>query len=162
MTPKVSRPKRGAVGFAGLRASPSVQSTTKARFQDKGKARTPGPLDDNHDDDDDDDINNDLENASRPLKPVRFLLVQPPSPPQAHNVVADYAPLLCPDLVRQCAIVASSSPVKPSHLPPSKQRTARIADPPTAKRVQLAVFSAPERFTPRVGSAVLLVGVKTH
>ncbi|KAH6608280.1 cyclin-like f-box [Trichoderma cornu-damae] len=51
---------------------------------------------------------------------------------------------------------------RPSHLPPGKQRTARIADPSTAKQVHLTVFLDPDGFTPRVGSAVLLVGVKNH
>ncbi|KAM0511387.1 hypothetical protein ACHAPE_009902 [Trichoderma viride] len=60
------------------------------------------------------------------------------------------------------AIVASLSPVEPSHLPPGKQRTARIADPSTAKQVHLTVFLDPDGFTPKVGSAVLLVGVKNH
>lgn len=60
------------------------------------------------------------------------------------------------------AIVVSLSPVEPSHLPPGKQRTARIADPSTAKQVHLTVFLDPDGFTPKVGSAVLLVGVKNH
>lgn len=60
------------------------------------------------------------------------------------------------------AIVTSLSPVEPSNLPPHKQRTARIADPSTAKHVHLTVFLNPEAFTPRVGSAILLVGVKNH
>ncbi|PON20253.1 hypothetical protein TGAM01_v210895 [Trichoderma gamsii] len=64
--------------------------------------------------------------------------------------------------VNVLATVASLSPVEPSHLPPGKQRTARIADPSTAKQVQLTVFLDPEGFAPRVGSAVLLVGVKNH
>lgn len=60
------------------------------------------------------------------------------------------------------AIVTSLSPVEPSNLPPYKQRTARIADPSTSKRVHLTVFLDPEEFSPQVGSAVLLVGVKNH
>jgi hypothetical protein len=61
------------------------------------------------------------------------------------------------------AIVASLSPaVEPSHLPPYRQRTARIADPSTAKQVHLTIFLDPEAFDPKVGSAVLLVGVKNH
>ncbi|PON22879.1 hypothetical protein TGAM01_v208134 [Trichoderma gamsii] len=60
------------------------------------------------------------------------------------------------------AIIASLSPVESSHLPPGKQRTARIADPSTAKQVHLTVFLDPDGFTPKVGSAVLLVGVKNH
>lgn len=64
--------------------------------------------------------------------------------------------------VNVLAIVASLSPVEPSHLPPGKQRTARIADPSTAKQVHLTVFLDPDEFTPSVGSAVLLVGVKNH
>lgn len=64
--------------------------------------------------------------------------------------------------VNVLAIVASLSPVEPSHLPPGKQRTARLADPSTAKQVHLTVFLDPDGFTPKVGSAVLLVGVKNH
>ncbi|KAL7794289.1 hypothetical protein V8C37DRAFT_377127 [Trichoderma ceciliae] len=64
--------------------------------------------------------------------------------------------------VNVLAIVASLSPVEPSHLPPGKQRTARIADPSTSKQVHLTVFLDPDEFTPKVGSAVLLVGVKNH
>lgn len=60
------------------------------------------------------------------------------------------------------AIVTSLSPVEPSNLPPYKQRTARIADPSTSKRIHLTVFLDPEEFSPQVGSAVLLVGVKNH
>ncbi|RDA83133.1 hypothetical protein CP532_2745 [Ophiocordyceps camponoti-leonardi (nom. inval.)] len=60
------------------------------------------------------------------------------------------------------AIIASLSPVEPSHLPPYKQRKARIADPSTAKQVHLTVFLDPDEFTPQVGSAVLLTGVKNH
>ncbi|KAI9167816.1 hypothetical protein HJFPF1_03953 [Paramyrothecium foliicola] len=60
------------------------------------------------------------------------------------------------------AIVTSLSAVEPSKVPPYKQRTARIADPSTAKRVVLTVFLDPDEFEPAVGSAVLLVGVKNH
>ena len=60
------------------------------------------------------------------------------------------------------AIVTELSDVQPSHLPPYRQRTARIADPSTAKNVHLTVFMDPEKFTPDVGSAVLLTGVKNH
>ncbi|KAG5959678.1 hypothetical protein E4U56_004862 [Claviceps arundinis] len=60
------------------------------------------------------------------------------------------------------AIITYVSPVEASHLPPYKQRTARIADPSTAKHVHLTVFLHPEEFNPTVGSAVLLTGVKNH
>ncbi|KAJ4321151.1 hypothetical protein N0V84_005503 [Fusarium piperis] len=60
------------------------------------------------------------------------------------------------------AIVSSLSDVEPSNLPPHRQRTARLVDPSTAKQVHLTVFLDPEEFNPRVGSAVLLVGVKNH
>ncbi|KAL2205931.1 hypothetical protein CC79DRAFT_834768 [Sarocladium strictum] len=59
-------------------------------------------------------------------------------------------------------IIASLSEVETSHLPPYRQRIARIADPSTAKRVHLTIFLNPENFTPMVGSVVLLVGVKNH
>lgn len=60
------------------------------------------------------------------------------------------------------AIVISVSALEPSYLPPHRQRTARLADPSTAKQVHLTVFLDPENFEPKVGSAVLLVGVKNH
>ncbi|KAH6897135.1 hypothetical protein B0T10DRAFT_556974 [Thelonectria olida] len=60
------------------------------------------------------------------------------------------------------AIVTSLSPVEPSNLAPHKQRTARLADPSTSKQIHLTVFLDPDEFSPRVGSAVLLVGVKNH
>ncbi|KAG6009448.1 hypothetical protein E4U21_002363 [Claviceps maximensis] len=60
------------------------------------------------------------------------------------------------------AIITYLSPVEASHLPPYKQRTARIADPSTAKQVLLTVFLNPEEFNPSVGNAVLLIGVKNH
>ena len=60
------------------------------------------------------------------------------------------------------AIVASLSPAEPSHLAPYRQRTARLADPSTAKQVHLTVFLDPDDFEPAVGAAVLLVGVKNH
>ncbi|EMT64780.1 hypothetical protein FOC4_g10007464 [Fusarium odoratissimum] len=60
------------------------------------------------------------------------------------------------------AIVSQLSAVEPSSLPPYRQRVARLADPSTSKQVHLTVFLDPEAFTPRVGSAVLLVGVKNH
>lgn len=60
------------------------------------------------------------------------------------------------------AIVSSLSDVEPSNLPPHRQRTARLVDPSTSKQVHLTVFLDPEEFNPRVGSPVLLVGVKNH
>ncbi|RSL96258.1 hypothetical protein CEP52_011578 [Fusarium oligoseptatum] len=60
------------------------------------------------------------------------------------------------------AIISSLSDVEPSNLPPHRQRTARLVDPSTSKQVHLTVFLDPEEFNPRVGSAVLLVGVKNH
>lgn len=60
------------------------------------------------------------------------------------------------------AIVASLSPIESSYLPPYRQRIARLADPSTDKHVHLTVFFEPENFEPKIGSAVLLVGVKNH
>ncbi|KAI1029251.1 hypothetical protein LB505_006245 [Fusarium chuoi] len=60
------------------------------------------------------------------------------------------------------AIVSYLSDIEPSSIPPYRQRSARLADPSTSKQVNLTVFLDPEAFTPRVGSAVLLVGVKNH
>ncbi|KFA51377.1 hypothetical protein S40293_03277 [Stachybotrys chartarum IBT 40293] len=64
--------------------------------------------------------------------------------------------------VNVLAILVSLDPIEPSPLPPFKQRKARIADPSTAKHVLLSIFLDPDKFTPAVGSAVLLVGVKNH
>ncbi|KAF5619175.1 cyclin f-box [Fusarium sp. NRRL 52700] len=60
------------------------------------------------------------------------------------------------------AIVSYLSDIEPASLPPYRQRSVRLADPSTSKQVHLTVFLDPENFTPRVGSAVLLVGVKNH
>ncbi|PNP77708.1 hypothetical protein FNYG_08789 [Fusarium nygamai] len=60
------------------------------------------------------------------------------------------------------AIVSYLSAIEPSSIPPYRQRSVRLADPSTSKQVHLTVFLDPEAFTPRVGSAVLLVGVKNH
>ncbi|ETS77556.1 hypothetical protein PFICI_11430 [Pestalotiopsis fici W106-1] len=60
------------------------------------------------------------------------------------------------------AIVASISDVQASPLPPFSQRVARLAHPSTPKQVHLTVFLDAHDFTPRVGSVVLLLGVKNH
>ncbi|KAJ0160466.1 hypothetical protein CTA2_7895 [Colletotrichum tanaceti] len=64
--------------------------------------------------------------------------------------------------VNVLAVVTSLSDVEPSHMPPHTQRTARLADPSTNKQVILTVFLDAEEFRPRVGSVVLLAGVKNH
>ncbi|KAK3320604.1 hypothetical protein B0T19DRAFT_243921 [Cercophora scortea] len=64
--------------------------------------------------------------------------------------------------VNVLAVVASLSEVEPCHLPPFSQRTARLTDPSTTKRVLLNVFLDPTEFNPAIGSVVLLVGVKNH
>ena len=64
--------------------------------------------------------------------------------------------------VNVLAVVASLSDVEPATLPPFTQRTARLVDPSTSKQVLLTVFLEPELFTPKVGSVVLLFGVKNH
>ncbi|OPB45789.1 hypothetical protein A0O28_0093560 [Trichoderma guizhouense] len=207
-TPKASRPRRGVVRFADPQASPSVQTPTKARFQDKGKAQTPRPLDDNDDDEDDEDLENAFEAFEARTFPARKTTPKKPAAASSNArettttaaaaasdksqqqqqqqqqqqpiaLAKDWhdrqTPLklttlrLIPHLpyaqnwsVNVLAIVASLSPVEPSHLAPGRQRTARIADPSTAKQVHLTVFLDPDGFTPRVGSAVLLVGVKNH
>ncbi|KAH8883424.1 hypothetical protein GQ53DRAFT_428935 [Thozetella sp. PMI_491] len=64
--------------------------------------------------------------------------------------------------VNVLAVVESLSEVEPSNLPPYVQRTARLVDSTTSKQVHLTVFLDPEAFAPRVGSVVLLLGVKNH
>lgn len=44
----------------------------------------------------------------------------------------------------------------------SMRRTARLADPSTAKEVLLAVYLNPEDFMPRPGSVVMITGAKNH
>ncbi|KAL2020542.1 hypothetical protein VTK56DRAFT_8342 [Thermocarpiscus australiensis] len=65
-------------------------------------------------------------------------------------------------MVNVLAVIASLSDVQPAHLPPYRQRTARLADQSTTKHVHLTVFLDPEGFTPTVGNVVLLMGVKNH
>lgn len=65
-------------------------------------------------------------------------------------------------MVNVLCVFVSLSEVEACPIPPYVQRTARIADASTRKRVHLTVFLEPEHFTPRVGSVVLLVGVKNH
>ncbi|WYZ36997.1 hypothetical protein EsH8_II_000503 [Colletotrichum jinshuiense] len=64
--------------------------------------------------------------------------------------------------VNVLAVVAALSDIEPSHMPPHTQRTARLADPSTGKQVILTVFLDAEEFNPKIGSVVLLVGVKNH
>ncbi|KAJ9138701.1 Cyclin-like F-box [Pleurostoma richardsiae] len=91
----------------------------------------------------------DADDLSRPLKltPLRSI----PNLPYKQNWT-----------VNVLAVVASLSEVQPATLPPYSQRTARLADPSTAKQVLLTVFLDPDGFAPRVGSVVLLLGVKNH
>lgn len=65
-------------------------------------------------------------------------------------------------VVNVLAVVASLSDVESASLPPYKQRTGRLVDPSTSKQVHLTVFLSPDDFTPKVGSVVLLLGVKNH
>ncbi|KXX77085.1 hypothetical protein MMYC01_206315 [Madurella mycetomatis] len=51
-------------------------------------------------------------------------------------------------MVNVLAVVVSLSDVQPAHIPPHRQRTARLADPSTTKQVHLATFLNPETFTP--------------
>ncbi|KAK4166254.1 hypothetical protein QBC43DRAFT_258704 [Cladorrhinum sp. PSN259] len=60
------------------------------------------------------------------------------------------------------AVVTFLGEVEPCRIAPYVQRTARLADMSTSKQVHLTVFLEPHKFTPRVGSVVLLVGVKNH
>lgn len=60
------------------------------------------------------------------------------------------------------AVIASVSEVQSSTLPPFVQRVARLAHPSTQKQVHLTVFLDARDFSPRVGSVVLLLGVKNH
>ncbi|KAK1772277.1 hypothetical protein QBC33DRAFT_520720 [Phialemonium atrogriseum] len=89
------------------------------------------------------------DDATKPLKLTSLRAI--PSLPYKQNW-----------MVNVLAIVASLSEVEPSHLPPYHQRTARLADPSTNKQVLLTVFLDPDDFNPRVGSVVLILGVKNH
>ncbi|RFU81412.1 cyclin-like f-box [Trichoderma arundinaceum] len=183
-TPKAAKPRNTVVRFAEPQISPTVQTPTKVKGHDRGKAKVsfemPGIMDDDlgNDVDEDDDDDDDLEDAFEAFEALgddddKSQQQQPVALPRDwhnHQVPLKLTTLrLIPHLpyaqnwsVNVLAIVASLSPVEPSHLPPGKQRTARIADPSTAKQVHLTVFLDPDEFTPKVGSAVLLVGVKNH
>ncbi|KAJ4415994.1 hypothetical protein N0V82_007020 [Gnomoniopsis sp. IMI 355080] len=91
-------------------------------------------------------VNDDL---SKPLKLTSLKSI--PNLPYKQNWV-----------VNILAIVVSLSDVETATLPPFKQRTARLTDPSTNKHVLLTVFLDPDNFTPAVGNAVLLLGVKNH
>lgn len=66
--------------------------------------------------------------------------------------------------VNVLAVIVWLSDVEPALLPGyvGRQRTARLADPSTDKQVLLTVFLDPDEFAPKVGSVVLLLGVKNH
>ncbi|KID94517.1 Cyclin-like F-box, partial [Metarhizium majus ARSEF 297] len=173
-----------AASPAGSRAS----TPTKPEPPSAAARQAPGDGDDyDFEDDDDDDMEGAFDEFEALAFPAKTTPPPPPPPPAAqpskpslpvalprdwHDV---QTPLklttlrAIPNLpYRQnwscnvLAIVASLSAVESCHLPPYRQRTARITDPSTAKQVHLAVFLDPDEFTPRVGSAVLLTGVKNH
>ncbi|KAI1460964.1 hypothetical protein F4805DRAFT_351010 [Annulohypoxylon moriforme] len=64
--------------------------------------------------------------------------------------------------VNVLAVISALSDIEPSGLPPYTQRQARLADPSTDKHVLLTVFLDPDQFAPKIGSVVLLLGVKNH
>ncbi|KAH6688458.1 hypothetical protein F5X68DRAFT_231086 [Plectosphaerella plurivora] len=64
--------------------------------------------------------------------------------------------------INALVVISSLDDVQPCPVPPFSMRTARVADPSTDKRILLTVFLDPDGFAPRVGSVVLLVGVKNH
>jgi hypothetical protein len=68
--------------------------------------------------------------------------------------------------VNVLAVVTSLTDVVVSNLRPFNECTAELADPSTDKKVKLTVFHHPDTyhppFNPRVGSVVLLPGVKNH
>lgn len=68
--------------------------------------------------------------------------------------------------VNVLAVVTSLTEVVVSNLRPFNECTAELADPSTDKKVKLTVFHHPDTFNPpfnpRIGSVVLLPGVKNH
>ena len=64
--------------------------------------------------------------------------------------------------VNVLCIVSAISDVEPAGIPPYTQRQARLTDPSTDKHVLLTVFLDAHLFMPKVGSVVLLCGVKNH
>jgi len=64
--------------------------------------------------------------------------------------------------VNVLCVVSAISDVEPAGIPPYTQRQARLTDPSTDKHVLLTVFLDPKLFDPKVGSVVLLLGVKNH
>lgn len=163
-------------------ASPDLRQVQSSRKQDK--------CDDGQDDDFENGLEDDeLEKAFEYLEARKFPVRQSqksPSKQSGNSSKKHPLPIVLPrdwhdpqtplqlttlgalpELRQNCscnilAIVASISPVEQSNVLPYKQRTARIADPYTAKQVHLTVFLNPDEFTPKVGSAVLLTGVKKH
>lgn len=90
--------------------------------------------------------------ANDPTQPLKLTLLQKiPHLPYKQNWMVN---VLC--------VVVSLSEVEACTIPPYVQRTARIADASTTKHVHLTVFLDPAKFTPRLGSVVLLLGVKNH
>ncbi|KAI0531539.1 hypothetical protein GGR58DRAFT_230536 [Xylaria digitata] len=64
--------------------------------------------------------------------------------------------------VNVLCVVSAISDLEPAGIPPYTQKQARLTDPSTDKHVLLTVFLDPQLFTPKVGSVVLLFGVKNH
>ncbi|AEO71257.1 uncharacterized protein THITE_2092766 [Thermothielavioides terrestris NRRL 8126] len=92
---------------------------------------------------------------------------QPTTPLQPHKLTPlsaiPHLPYRQNWMVNVLAVVTALAPAEPSHIAPSyRQRTARLADPSTPKRVLLSVLLDPDAFAPAVGSVVLLLGVKNH
>ncbi|KAI1811219.1 hypothetical protein GGS20DRAFT_124833 [Poronia punctata] len=64
--------------------------------------------------------------------------------------------------VNVLCVISAISDLEPAGIPPYTQKQARLTDPSTDKHVLLTVFLDPQLFNPRVGSVVLLLGVKNH
>ncbi|UZP34313.1 hypothetical protein NXS19_002129 [Fusarium pseudograminearum] len=102
--------------------------------------------------------------APQPKTPQKATVQVQQTPPSAQPtepvaLPRDWHHPQTPSNSRLCA---QSPTCLTSRTGPAIQRTARLVDPSTSKQVHLTVFLDPEKFNPRVGSAVLLVGVKNH
>ena len=122
-----------------------------------------------------DDFDEDDFPSSIPESPTQLPQPLPPPVALSRNWTSPHHPLKLTTLsaiphlpyrqnwsINTLAVLASLSEVQPSPFPPHTQRVARLADPSTPKRVQLTVFLDAQAFVPRVGSVVLLAGVKNH
>ncbi|KAI0503180.1 hypothetical protein F5B22DRAFT_630238 [Xylaria bambusicola] len=127
------REAAAAAAAAAATATVTVTTATTSTNRTKDTARPPQPS----------------YNHIQPLKLTKLRSI--PNLPYKQNWSVN---VLC--------VISAISDVEPAGIPPYTQRQARLTDPSTDKHVLLTVFLDAHLFTPKVGSIVLLVGVKNH